>query len=165
MEHIEKWKDVEGWDGIYSVSDTGKIRNNKTGKLRKFRKEKLGYLSVDLWNRGFMKRLKIHRLVALAFIPNMDSKPQVNHKDGNKENNSVENLEWNTAQENSQHAYQTGLSQAITGEKHGRSKLTELEAMFIKSSTEPNKVLADEFGVSSRLVRKIKNNELWKNIS
>jgi hypothetical protein len=165
MEHIEKWKDVEGWDGIYSVSDTGKIRNNKTGKLRKFRKEKLGYLSVDLWNNMYMKRLKIHRLVALAFIPNTDSKPQVNHKDGNKENNSVGNLEWNTAQENSQHAYRTGLSQAVTGEKHGQSKLTELEAMFIKSSTEPNKVLADEFGVSSRLVRKIKNNELWKNIS
>ena len=151
-----------GWDGIYAVSSSGKIRNNKTGKLRKFRKEKHGYLSVDLWNKNYMKRLKVHRLVAVAFIPNLDNKPQVNHKDGNKENNVSNNLEWNTAQENSCHAYKTGLSKPIRGEKHGRSKLTELEAMFIRYSSESHSVLADEFGVSLRLVRKIKNNDLWK---
>ncbi len=162
MEHIEEWRDVVGWEGIYSVSNYGKVMNNKTAKLRKFRKEKLGYLSVDLWNNGYMKRLKIHRMVAQAFLPNTFDKPQVNHIDGNKENNVCYNLEWTTAKENSIHAYKTGLSKPMRGEQHGRSKLTKEQAMHIRYSPDKDYVLATLFSVSPRLVRKIKHNDIWK---
>lgn len=162
MKHIEEWKDVVGWEGLYKVSNTGKVYSCYAKKERKLSVEKLGYASVDLWDKRHMKRVKVHRLVALAFLDNPDNKQQVNHKDGNKLNNNVENLEWSTAKENSTHAYDTGLSSAPVGERHGRVKLTELEAAFIKVSKDSNARLATEFGVSSRLVRKIKNGDLWK---
>lgn len=162
MQHTEEWKDVVGWEDMYSVSSEGRVYSKHTKTLRKPRTEKLGYLSVDLWNNNYMKRLKVHRMVAQAFIVNPENKPQVNHKDGDKANNKLSNLEWATAKENSQHAYSNKLSRPTVGARHGRSKLTELEAFFIKHSELPNKDLATEFGVSQRLIRKIKQGELWK---
>jgi hypothetical protein len=161
MEHTENWKDVVGWPE-YMVSDTGVIRYKATGKIRKPRIEKLGYHSVDLWRNNYMKRLKVHRMVALAFIDNPLNKPQVNHIDGDKNNNKVSNLEWTTAKENSQHAYATGLSKPIASMKHGRRKLNDIEACFIYHSELPAVSLCEEFGVSRRLVNKIKQGKLWR---
>lgn len=99
-----EWKLIEGFDGIYSVSNYGEVRNNKTGKLMKLRKNEKGYLRTNLTKNGNQKSVRVHRLVAQAFIPNPENKPQVNHIDFDKENNCVNNLEWVTNKENTQYS-------------------------------------------------------------
>ena len=92
----EIWCPIKGYENIYEVSDKGRVRSLKFGKERILKpgRDKDGYLQVNLWKNGENKMCKIHRLVAQTFIPNPDNLPEVNHKDENKENNSVQNLEW-----------------------------------------------------------------------
>lgn len=98
---IKQWRTVPGFDE-YEVSNFGIVRNYETGKvLRTY--DNNGYKMVALYNKGKAKRIGVHRVVAAAFIPNVRNCPQVNHKDGNKGNNSVDNLEWCTPSENQQH--------------------------------------------------------------
>jgi len=115
----ETWKDIKDFEGLYKVSNLGRIKNN-SNKFKKLRLFKNGYLYVGLWNKGISKTLLVHRLVALHFIHNPESKKQVNHIDGNKENNAICNLEWCTRQENKVHAVKNGLFR--TGGKHYMSK-------------------------------------------
>lgn len=96
-------------NGLYEISSNGKVRNLKTRRMLRPGKDKCGYLHVSLSKNGKTKTLKIHRLVANAFIENFENLPQVNHKDGNKENNNVNNLEWVTCSGNLKHAYKNGL--------------------------------------------------------
>lgn len=101
---MEIWRDIEGYHN-YQVSNLGRVKSlnyNKTGKekILKNSKNKDGYLFARLYKEGKVKTFKVHRLVAQVFIPNPDNLPQVNHKDENKTNNCVENLEWCTAQYN-----------------------------------------------------------------
>ena len=108
----ETWKAVKGYEGLYEVSRTGIVRGIRrsgcTGEpLRP--QEWRGYLSVILTKGCVSKHKKVHRLVAEAFIPNPEGKRTVNHIDGRKTNNAVENLEWATHSENYRHAYATGL--------------------------------------------------------
>ena len=101
---MEIYMDVAGYDGKYRVSSWGRIYNLHTGKFLCPHENKKGYLRVDLYDtRGNKKHAKVHRLVAQAFIPNPNDKPQVNHIDGNKRNNSITNLEWVTDEENKKH--------------------------------------------------------------
>jgi hypothetical protein len=93
----------------YVIHSDGRVVNTVTGKEKSAVPSKNGYKTVDLYNKGFHKPLYIHRLVALAFLPNPDDKRTVNHIDGIKTNNNVSNLEWATDSENIQHAYDTGL--------------------------------------------------------
>ena len=105
-----KWKKipVKEVENSYLVSNDGQVKSLKSKKLLKFLSLRGGYRSVYITKIN--KKIKVHRLVALAFIPNNDSnKKLVNHKDGNKLNNHVDNLEWTTASENVQHAIDTGL--------------------------------------------------------
>lgn len=88
----ELWKDVPGYSGVYEISNTGLVRG-KNG-IRKLLLSHDGYQYVKLCNRGQEKKMKVHRLVALAFIPNPLGLPEINHKDENKQNNNVCNLEW-----------------------------------------------------------------------
>lgn len=99
---IEVWKDIDGYEGLYQVSNLGRIRSLKYGKERilKHRKDKDGYLRVGLYKNSKMKDYFVHRLVALVFIPNPNNLPCINHKDENKTNNSVDNIEWCTQQHN-----------------------------------------------------------------
>ena len=92
----ENWKDIVGYEGLYQVSDKGSVKSIGYGKERILSPGKLqnGYLRVNLCKNGEKKNLLVHRLVAQAFIPNPDNLPEVNHKDEDKENNSVQNLEW-----------------------------------------------------------------------
>lgn len=95
---IESWVDIVGYEGLYEVSNLGRIRRN--GKILKPSKVRHGYLQIALYKNGIYKRFYIHRLVAYAFIPNPNSYPEVNHRDEDKTNNTVDNLEWCTHEYN-----------------------------------------------------------------
>ena len=109
MDNIEIWKDVKGFEGLYQVSNYGRVYSKITNKIMKPKIEKDGYYRLGLRKNGVRKFFRIHRLVALAFIPQEEYKPVVNHKDGNKLNNNVENLEWCTVSYNVKHAYDNNL--------------------------------------------------------
>lgn len=103
---MEIWKNIEGYHGKYQVSSWGRVRNAETGHILTPYKNKKGYLKVGLMVKGKKspEKHRVNRLVAKAFIQNPYDLPQVNHKDGNKENNSVTNLEWITNDMNTKHA-------------------------------------------------------------
>lgn len=113
----EYWLPIQGWQGLYEVSNLGRIKSLRRqilagsrkyilrGRFLKQRCDKDGYLLVDLHNQGNVVTFKVHRLVAEAFIENPQEKPQVNHKDGNRANNLLQNLEWVTDSENKYHRF------------------------------------------------------------
>ena len=122
---MEKWKLIKGFDSLYEVSSSGRVRS-LTHKVKKWNGERTvkgkektpatlesGYLYVDLYKDGRRTRFTVHRLVALAFIPEVKGKPFVNHIDGDKRNNAVSNLEWVTNQENQILAVLTGQSKNV----------------------------------------------------
>ena len=94
-------KDIKGYEGLYAVTEDGQVWSYRSNKFLKQRKDKDGYLLINLSVSGIIKTFKVHRLVAEAYIPNPDLKETVNHKDENKVNNNVSNLEWMTREENS----------------------------------------------------------------
>ena len=96
MTNEEIWCPIKGYEGLYEVSDQGRVRSMKFGKERilKPMRNTCGYLQVQLWKNGEQKMYLVHRLVAQTFTPNPDNLPEVNHKDEDKDNNSVQNLEW-----------------------------------------------------------------------
>ena len=125
MEEI--WKPISGYEGIYEISNLGAIKSlerivKNSGvhggyvKLKerilkpRENKKRNGYYEISLKKDGIEKRFKVHRLVAIAFIPNPNNKPEVNHIDGNKSNNSASNLEWVSSKENKEHAWKIGLA-------------------------------------------------------
>lgn len=103
----EIWKSIEN-NPQYEISNKGNVRN-KNKKILKPRDNGKGYIYVDLYKKSTSKRYYVHRLVAQAFLPNFKNKDCVNHKDCNKQNNMVSNLEWCTKSENSRHAYKNNL--------------------------------------------------------
>lgn len=106
----ENWRPVDGYEGCYEVSTFGNVRSvRKSGKILVLNVTPKGYLRIALAREGVQKNFMVHRLVASAFIANDNEKPEVNHKDGDKKNNRVDNLEWVTTSENLIHAYETGL--------------------------------------------------------
>ena len=104
------WKDVEGYEGLYQIDSSGNVYSFYKRGLLKPAPTSWGYLTVELFKNKKGKTHKIHRLVAEAFLPNDDNKPLVNHKDGNKQNNHVSNLEWCTYSENLKHAWDNDLT-------------------------------------------------------
>lgn len=107
---MEHWKAVDGTNGAIEVSDLGRIRSNlRDGRILKACPDKKGYLRLRVTIERKKMSFKVHRLVAQAFIPNPENKPQVNHIDGNKTNNAVDNLEWVTNYENAHHAMDADL--------------------------------------------------------
>lgn len=118
----KEWKEIKGYEGKYIISNYGEIislpryKENK-GKMQyvepreicKYVNKKNGYVYVQLWNNAEYKNIRLHRLVAEHFVEKIIGKEQINHIDGNKQNNRADNLEWCTCKENIQHAYRTGL--------------------------------------------------------
>lgn len=172
----EEWKAVKGYEGLYEVSNTGKVRSidrviiRKNGKAMKCKGRELFFTvskvgirstkpraSVQLWKNGKAKLIYVHRLVAEAFIPNPENKPQVNHIDGNPLNNNVSNLEWMTVLENVTHAFATGLMNT----KH-RGKPFKTRRVLAYNPDTGEEIITDsctqmakELGCSQTLVSKI----------
>ena len=91
---MEEWKEIPGYEGLYEVSNMGNVRNVRRNKLLRLSKTNNRYIRVSLCKNGIKTGLTVHRLVTEAFLPNPDNLPEVNHKDEDKTNNRVENLEW-----------------------------------------------------------------------
>ena len=114
MSDSEIWRDVVGYEGLYQVSNLGRVKslrgrsNHKNDIFLKIQTNK-GYKRVSLCKNDVLKHYPLHRIVAEAFVPNIDNKPQVNHIDGDKSNNKASNLEWCTSRENRKHGIQIGL--------------------------------------------------------
>ncbi|TYS91926.1 NUMOD4 domain-containing protein [Rossellomorea aquimaris] len=172
------WKPVGGYEGFYEVSSSGDIRGVERvtthgrrikSKLRKLYIGNHGYKFTMLNKDGKQKSLTVHRLVANAFIPNPENKGDVNHIDGNKMNNSVDNLEWLTRSENIRHAHKLGLNTFVgaKGEKHHNSKLTESRVKEIKiliSRGKSNKEISEIFNIKTYIISNIRNGRNWKHV-
>lgn len=177
MEEI--WKPIKNYEGLYEISNFGKIRSldrtvpirNSTkfikGSLRKPQKKDNGYLFVILYKDSKSKNHYIHRLVAKNFIDNPSLKETVNHIDGNKENNNINNLEWSTRSENSIHGFKNGLCKSC--EKHYKSKLTNSDVLEIKNILKNTNLTQNEianiYGVTQSTISAIKLNKKWKNLN
>lgn len=137
----EKWKEIEGFNGRYLISNTGRIKSLKRKKERilKLQKGVGNYLQVNLSKNGISKPYRVHRLVAKAFIKNTENKPDINHIDGNKHNNCILNLEWCTKSENMQHAVKTGLFIPYNKGKHGKECHSSKKVAMIDKYT--NKII------------------------
>jgi len=148
MEEI--WKDCVDWEGRYIVSNTGKVKSLLDSHLNVLLepREKLlhlgkhGYVHTSFYKNKRMKLMKIHRLVAQAFIPNPNNYATVNHKDCDKTNNHVSNLEWCTTAENNKHAHENGRFTYKFGEESSYVKWTNQEVIDIK--TDINKGLTSK---------------------
>ncbi|EPH98160.1 HNH endonuclease domain protein [Enterococcus faecalis 13-SD-W-01] len=164
---MAKVKQIRGYPD-YLVSEEGKLFSTKRGfRELKLRKTNCGYWGTTLKVEGKRIDVMIHRLVAEAFIDNPENKQQVNHIDGNKNNNSVENLEWVTPSENQIHAYLNGLSNQVKGERHYNHKLTENQVLEIRSlflSGWSKTALSKKFKVSRANIRKIIQRKTWKHV-
>ena len=137
----EVWKDIDGYNGYYKVSNLGRIKNSK-GRILRQHKQNSGYLMIHLCNKNNSVGATIHSLVANAFVPNPDKKPQINHIDGKKENNTSENLQWVTAKENVNHAVKNGLLIPYVRTDDHRKKRSEWcskKFKGIKKTSEHNK--------------------------
>lgn len=151
---MEKYIIINEFDN-YAVSNYGNIKNVKKGNLLTPCLNKGGYLTCTLCRNGVKKTFRIHRLVALYFIENPNNLPYVNHKDGNKTNNKVVNLEWCTAKENDEHARKTGLKQQekpVIAEN-----LNTKETFAFKSVTEAGAILGINKGTISKVLKGKRN--------
>lgn len=127
MQKIEIWRDIEGTDGKYQVSNYGRVMSlqRKNPHIMPQTIQQTGYKAVMLWLNNKAMCCKVHRLVIEAFKPNPDHLPTINHIDGNKLNNHIDNLEWSTYQDNMRHAVRTGLCHPHRWTEEERKQISE----------------------------------------
>lgn len=150
MEEI--WRPIEGYEGLYEISSYGRVRSLIKNIILRLKKEPTGYLRCNLYLNKNMKTVSIHRLVAQAFIPNPNNLPQVNHKDDDKTNNNVTNLEWCTVKYNNDYGTRkekvritnlgsgrwTGLSDEERRKKY-REEHREIRRLYFKKYEKENR--------------------------
>lgn len=169
----ETWKDIEGYEGIYQVSDMGRIKSMAREKRNKWGTfmvgemimkpiiDRNGYRTIRLAKEGKQKAAFIHRLVLSAFVRSPGVGDDCNHKDGDKGNNSLSNLEWVSRSQNVAHAERFGLAYHPTGEGSHNAKFTNEQVERIRGEYEfgvrgkGTCVLAKKYGVSTRTMRRI----------
>jgi hypothetical protein len=154
----ERWKPIKNWP-CYEVSTYGQVRSYKgrgrsalypkaEPSLMVFEKHRQGYLRVKLSNRKMHRKFLVHRLVAEAFLPNPENKPEVNHKDGNKADNRFFNLEWATPKENQAHAVSYGLAVDVRKLSRKLSDGQVIQARFLHQQGTDIPCLSSQFNLS-----------------
>lgn len=166
MEEIWKETEISG----YFISNFGRLKGRSGRIIKSHLNKRIGYYMICLkptGRKGKPKCVKIHILVAKAFIPNLENKPHINHIDGNKQNNIVTNLEWCTNQENIIHAYKLGLNKSKRGEQNKQAKLTNDQAKWVREHYIPgdrtfgSRALGRKFNVSHDVILYIINNKTY----
>lgn len=160
----ELWKDVVGYEDYFQISNLGRVFSKRTNKILKF--SSAGeYLTISTkigGKKGKSVNLKVHRMVAIAFVENADNKPMVNHIDGNKKNNNASNLEWTTNAENIQHAVENDLIKI----KNNKSNMSMEKARLIRRIKAENKItakqIAEDMNICYHTVKLVLRNETWK---
>ncbi len=183
----EIWKDIAGYEGYYQASNLGHIRslsrsfnynrttcgttpqtifNNRRGAIIKQSYNHKGYLGFDLNKGGNRWHVISHRIIARTFIPNPENKPEVNHKNGIKDDNRVINLEWVTTSENARHSFDVLKRKARNGERINTAKLTEPQIITIRiwASFKPITEIARYFGVQRYAIDRIIKRKSWKHV-
>ena len=163
----EIWKDVVGYEGLYMVSSLGRVKSIKSVEKIRIpqRRNKNGlYFAIDFYKNAKQKNIQIHRLVAIAFLPNPENKKCVNHIDNNPSNNCVSNLEWATYKENVNHALKQGRHPVNNLKKPKPTKLKEKDILEIRNSNFKQSVLAKKYNVSQATISFVKNEKRWKHI-
>jgi predicted XRE-type DNA-binding protein len=171
----EIWRNIVGYEDSYQVSNRGSIksldkyvRNRYSRRLRKggilkFKKDKYGYLQANLCKNGKLKQLAVHRVVLTAFDRPPKNNEEGNHKNGIKENNSIENLEWATRLENIRHRIDI-LNIKINYRGKNKLKLNQVKEikLFLKERKLTQKQIAGRYNVSCGTISKIRLNKIWK---
>lgn len=164
---METWKH---YLDKYWISDYGRCKNITTNKLLKGEITKYGYVIYNLSVNGTNKRERAHRMVASVFIPNPNNYPIINHKDCNKQNNNVDNLEWCSYSDNTRHAMSNGLVRTDCLGKAHNKKLTPEDVRYIRAhykegnSEYSYRGLAKKFGVDHKTIMRIVKRISWQNI-
>lgn len=176
----EIWKDVVGYEGLYRASTLGRIKSLDTpyissngrsypghSKILKY-SLRSGYALVCLLRNGIKKTFSVHRIIAIAFIPNPENKKEVNHKDMNRINNIVENLEWMTGLENIRHGFLNNPNRIIAkGSYHKMSKLNEKDVIRLRELKKKKVRIGDlekMFGIKKFQINAICNGSAWKHV-
>lgn len=159
-------KDIPGFEGKYAITEDGRVWSHwRRGGWRKIQTHRLGYKNVMFCLDGKVKNFYVHRLVATAFIPNPENKLEINHKDGNKENNHISNLEWSDRSSNVKHAFKKGLLKPRRGKFNKKTKLLESEVIQIKKigklNLMTNTEIAKKFNVHRTTIRDILSGKNW----
>jgi hypothetical protein len=168
----EKWMEVKGYEKLYEVSNYGNVRSfvRKKGELLIPNVNNRGYYKIYLYKKGCKrKETPIHRLVAKHFLPNYFKGAHINHKDGNKLNNYIDNLEWCTLSDNIKHAITTLSRHAFrNGEVNLKSKLTNEQVLEIRQKYSTGntsyKKLSAEYGVYKSTIGRIVKKKNWNHI-
>jgi hypothetical protein len=158
----ETYNDIRGYEGLYKISSLGNVLNAKTGRKLKLQIAN-GYFYIGL---GFIKpkkQYRVSRLVAIAFVPNTQNKPYVNHKDGIKTNNHYLNLEWVTQSENLQHSRKMGMTPLRTNNKLEVNQVLKIRKLYEDGNYTQTR-LGEIFGCSRRNVSFIVNRKRWGSV-
>ena len=172
------WRDIPSLDGLYQVSSCGQVRSvdravrGRPGRRDWFKRGRVlrqtispnGYLRARVSVDGDDRTLNVHRLVALAWIGKPPVDATVNHKDGDKKNNQVSNLEWLSCAANIRHAIQSGLKR-VARAGNPNAKLTEADVTSIRGSEESRPVLAEKYGVSACQITRVRRGHQWQEAS
>ena len=170
--NTEQWKPIVDYEDAYDISDFGRVKRTKAsnntylGRILKPTTNKYGYKVIHLSNNGIDHNYKVHGLVARTFIGPRGKGMQVNHKDGDKENNRLDNLEYVTPSENAFHAYRIGLMSQL-GENHNRHKITEEDVREIRrmAKSDTHQSIADAFNISRPNVSLIVARKRWSHVA
>ena len=157
-----RWEIIKNFED-YEVSTTGLVRNRHTNKVLATSKLRNGYMNIKLYKDFKQKNLLLHRVIATAFIPNPDNLKTVNHKDSNRANNDLSNLEWCTQSDNVIHGYTNGFH-STKGIKNGNSKLTVEQVISIRKDERSYKDISKDYSIAPTTVGNIKNRYVWNHI-